>query len=418
MFCGSCMHDNTLSAALMDLGCDVQLIPLYTPIRTDENNVSIDRVFFGGINVFLQQKVPLFRYLPSFLDGWLNRPHLVDRVVSWSIGTNPQQLGPMTLSMLRGESGHQKKELVRLVNWLRQNVQPNIVNLTNILIAGCVPVIKKHLQVPVLVTLQGDDLFLESLPEPYKTQAMMEIRRLVADVDAFIVFSSYYADFMSDYLKIPRERLHIVRLGIKLEDFITRRDEPTEDRQPTVGYFARISPEKGLHVLVNAFLLLRKMRGTENVRLRVAGWLSERDGPYFRKQQQKLQQGGAADAFEYVGALDRKEKIKFFRGIDVLSVPTTYREPKGIFVLEALASGVPVVQPEHGAFPELITATGGGCLVQPEDPEDLANAFHRLFTDSPTRIGLGQLGRRKVQQMFTAEIMAQRTLEVYAQYLP
>ena len=417
MFCGSCMHDNTLSAALIELGCNVQLIPLYTPIRTDEKNVSIDRVFFGGINVFLQQKLPLFRYLPSFLDGWLNHPHLIDRIASWSMATNPQQLGPMTVSMLRGESGHQKKELVRLVSWLSRNVQPNIVNLTNILIAGCVPVIKKHLRVPVLVTLQGDDLFLESLPEPYKTQAMVEIRRLAVDIDAFIVFSRYYADFMSDYLQIPRERLHIVPLGIKLEDFITCIDKRSEDRQPTVGYFARISPEKGFHVLVDAFLLLRKMKGTENVHLRVAGWLGQRDGPFFQQQLQKLEREEGAEAFEYVGVLDRKEKIEFFRSIDVLSVPTTYREPKGIFVLEALASGVPVVEPEHGSFPELVAATGGGCLVQSEDAEDLARTLHRLLTDSPTRMQLGRLGRQKVLQMFTAEAMAKRTLAVYEQYL-
>ena len=147
---------------------------------------------------------------------------------------------------------------------------------------------------------------MESLPEPYKTQVMLEIRRLVADIDAFIVPSRYYADFMSDYFQIPRDRLHIVSLGIQLEDFKVR-DKPHEDRQPTVGYFARISPEKGFHVLVDAFLLLRKMKGTENVRSRVAGWLGQRENPFFQKQLQKLQREGGAHAFEYVGALDRKD---------------------------------------------------------------------------------------------------------------
>ena len=306
------MHDNTLSTALIELGCDVQLIPLYTPIRTDEENVSLDKVFLGGINVFLQQNVPVFRYLPSFLDGWLNRPSLIDRIASWSMGTNPQQLGPLTVSMLQGQSGNQKKEFVRLVKWLANNVRPNIVNLTNILIGGCVPVIKQHLRVPVLVTLQGDDLFVESLPEPYKTQAILEIRRLVTGIDGFIVFSKFYADFMSDHFHIPEKRIHIVPLGIKLEDFKTCINTLPENPQPTVGYFARICPEKGFHLLLDAFLLLRKMKGTEDVHLKVAGWLDRRDRPFFRRQLQKLQREGAVEAFEHVGVLDRKEKIDFF----------------------------------------------------------------------------------------------------------
>lgn len=194
-------------------------------------------------------------------------------------------------------------------------------------------------------------------------------------------------------------------------------DEPPQDRPPTVGYFARISPEKGLHVLVDAFLLLRKMKGTGDVQLRVAGWLGQRDGPFFQKQLRKLEREEGPEAFEYAGVLDRKEKIEFFRSIDVLSVPTAYREPKGIFVLEALASGVPVVEPEHGSFPELVAATGGGCLVQPGDAEDLARALHRLLTDSATRMQLGRLGRQKVLQMFTAQAMAKHTLAVYEQYL-
>lgn len=417
MFCGSCMHDNTLSTALIQLGCDVQLIPLYTPIRTDEKNVSLNKVFLGGINIFLQQNIPVFRYLPSFLDDWLNRPSLIDRVSTWSMRTNPQQLGLLTVSMLRGQSGNQKKEFLRLVKWLTNNVQPNIVNLTNILIGGCVKAIKEKLRVPILVTLQGDDLFIESLPEPYKTQAIHEIRRLVTDIDGFIVFSQFYADFISDYFQIPEKRIHIVPLGIKLEDFKTCIKRLPENRQPSVGYFARICPEKGFHVLLDAFLFLRKMKGTEDVHLKVAGWLGQRDRPFFQRQLQKLQREGAVEAFEHVGVLDRKEKIKFFQSIDVFSVPTTYQEPKAIFVLEALASGVPVVEPAHGTFPELVTTTGGGCLVQPGDTKELAHTLHRLLTDWQTRTQLGELGRQKVMQMFTAETMAKRTLDVYEQYL-
>src|ERR1043165_1330623 len=79
MYCGSCLHDNTLAAALLALGEDVLLVPTYTPLRTDEPNVSIDRVFFGGINVYLQEKSSLFRHTPWWMDRWLDHPALLEQ---------------------------------------------------------------------------------------------------------------------------------------------------------------------------------------------------------------------------------------------------------------------------------------------------------------------------------------------------
>lgn len=416
MFCGSCMRDNTLAAELLRLGCDVQLIPLYTPIRTDEENVSIDRVFLGGINVYLLQKFPLLGRLPGFLLRWLDNPRLIQGVSSWGMKTSGRELGDLALSVLRGEAGNQRAEVQRLVTWLAEHVRPQLVNLSNLLIAGCVPALRRQLGVPVLVTLQGDDLFLEELPDPYKAQALAEARRLASQVDGFFVFSRYYADFMSDYFQIPPERFHIVPMGLRLDDYISFDGHAAPQRPPTVGYFARLCPAKGLHLLVEAFLRLRRMPGTHDARLKVAGWLPPGDRRYVEAEFNKLRQNGLGDAFKYAGVLERPAKLEFLRSIDVLSVPTTYREPKGLFVLEALASGVPVVEPAHGALAELIQATGGGRLVRPNDPDDLARALNELLTDPVSRIELGRQGRANVLAEFTAARMATATLEVYRHY--
>tara|TARA_B100000949_G_scaffold72478_1_gene64662 strand:- start:86 stop:829 length:744 start_codon:yes stop_codon:yes gene_type:complete len=245
---------------------------------------------------------------------------------------------------------------------------------------------------------------------------MIEVRRLAAEVDGFITFSQHYADFMSDYLKISRNRIQVVPLGIRLEDFVKHSGNPKEKHPPTIGYFARICPEKGFHLLVEAFLLLRKMRGTEKARLKVGGWLAEKNTPFFQEQLQKLRQENDTGIFEYVGAPERREKVDFFREVDVCSVPTTYPESKGLFVLESLASGVPVVQPRHGSFPELIFATRGGYLFNPGDAEDLATNLNQLLTDSSTRTELGRRGQQKVVETFTAEAMARKTIDVYSQF--
>ena len=416
MFCGSCMRDNTLAAALSRLDCDVQLIPLYTPIRTDEEDVSIDRVFFGGINVYLQQSVPLFRYLPGFLVRWLDHPRLLGGAGRLGIKTSGRQLGSLAVSVLRGEHGRQRGEVFRLAEWLAEHVRPQLINLSNLLIAGCVPTLKRTLRTPVLVTLQGDDLFVDELPEPYQSQARHELRRLADEVDGFLVFSQYYAEFMADYLHVPLDRFHVVPMGIRLTDFELL--TPSADRRPpTIGYLARLCRAKGLHVLTDAYLRLRRMPGGEDARLHVAGWLPPTERAFARAEFDKLRRAGVGDGFRYLGELERPAKLDFLRSIDVLSVPTVYREPKGIFVLEALASGVPVVQPAHGAFPELLAATGGGRLVPPDDAEALARALHDLLLDHAGRIALGQAGRQRVLAEFGAERMAAATLEVYRRYL-
>src|SRR5437764_3331031 len=144
MICGSCMHDNTLARALIALGHDVQLIPLYTPIRTDEEDVSLHRVFYGGINMYLQQRSPLFRWLPKWLDRWLDQPWLINWAAGRSVKIEPQQVADLALSILRGAAGFQRKEVERLAEWLTGDLQPDIVVFSNILTAGCVPEIKRR----------------------------------------------------------------------------------------------------------------------------------------------------------------------------------------------------------------------------------------------------------------------------------
>src|ERR1043165_5443699 len=102
MFCGSCMRDNTLVAALQSAGHDALLIPTYTPIRTDEADVSQDRVFFGGIHVYLQEKVGLFRHTPWLADRLLDVPRLLRWVSRFAGRMKYSELGGLAVSMLKG----------------------------------------------------------------------------------------------------------------------------------------------------------------------------------------------------------------------------------------------------------------------------------------------------------------------------
>ncbi|MCI0458070.1 MAG: glycosyltransferase family 4 protein [Gemmataceae bacterium] len=416
MFCGSCLRDNTLVAALLAQGHDALLIPTYTPIRTDEPDMSQRRVFFGGINVYLQQKLSLFRHTPWMLDRVLDAPRLLRWVSRFAVKTQADELADLTISMLQGEHGHQSKEVAKLVDWLATEVRPDILNLTAALLSGIVPQIKRRLGTPVLCTLQGDDIFLEALPEPARSRALELIREHGRLIDGFLTTSAYYADFMTAYLGIPHARIHVIYPGLNLAGHGGPR-APRKDGTHTIGYFARICPEKGLHLLVEAFRILRQTPGTPPCRLHVAGWLGENNRSYFETLQRQMQEWGLAEGFAHQEAPDHASKVRFLQGLDVLSVPTTYREPKGLYVLEALANGVPVVQPRHGSFPELLEATGGGLLVNPQDPEDLARGLRQLLDNQGHREELGRKGKEVVFQRFHAARMAQETVAVYQQYL-
>lgn len=415
MFCGSCLHDNTLAAALVRQGHDALLIPTYTPLRTDELDVSCQRVFLGGINVYLQQKLRLFRHTPWFFDRLLDARPLLRWVGRFAVKTEAADLGDLTLSILEGEHGHQSKEVDKLITWLAEEVKPEVVHLTAALLSGLVHEMKRRLRVPVLCSLQGDDIFLESLPPSYRSRCLALVRVHCRQIDGFIATSAYYADFMADYLAIPRSRIHVVHPGLNLAGHGGPRSE--QQRPFTIGYFARICPEKGLHLLTEAFHLFKQMSGTEPCRLHVSGWLGGNQHAYFADIRHKLTGQGLDKHFQYVEAPDHASKVRFFHAIDVLSVPTTYREPKGLYVLEALANGVPVVQPRHGSFPELIEATGGGLLVAPDDPHDLARALRQLFDNSAHRDELGRKGKEAIHARFHAERMAAETAAIYAQYV-
>jgi len=409
MYCGSCLRDNTLATELLARGHDVILLPVYTPTRTDEPNVSNNKVFFGGISVYLEQYVPMFRHTPRWLDGLWDSKAMLKLASKRSLSVSPKMLGELTVSMLKGEGGYQRKEIEKMLDWLKSETPPDVVSLPYTLLISLAKPIKELLGAPICCTLQGEDLFLDGLHEPYRSESLALIRQNIEHVDAFIAVSQYYADFMTDYLQIPAEKIRFVPLGINLEGFSQR--EERASRPFTVGYFARIAPEKGLHVLVEAYRLLRKE--ISEARLEVAGYIAPEFQSYLRDCERSLEAAGLAAEFHYRGAVDRDQKIAFLKGLDVLCVPTTYAEPKGIFLLEAMACGVPVVQPRHGAFPEIIEKTGGGLLVEPENPESVAQGLLKINREPELARELSQNGFARVREYYDVGNMADSALEVY-----
>jgi glycosyltransferase involved in cell wall biosynthesis len=412
MYCGSCIRDNALAAELKSQGHDIILLPIYTPTLTDETNVSQEKVFFGGISVYLEQHSALFRKTPWLLDRLWDSKWALKLASKSSIPVNPKLLGEMTISMLRGEDGHQRKEIEKLTQWLRTEPPPDIVTLPNSLLIGLARPIHEATGRPVCCTLQGEDLFLSQLPEPYRSDSLELIRANIEHVDRFVAVSQYYADFMCSYLGIPTRKMEVVPLGINMKDY----DPGLRFRGNcfTVGYFARIAPEKGLHVLAETYLKLRRETEFSGATLEVAGYLAPEHREYLHSIEKQMNDAGLGHEFRYRGVLDRTHKIDFLRNLDVLSVPSTYGDAKGMFLLEAMANGVPVVQPRHGSFTEIVRNTGGGLLVDPDSTARLAEGILSLWKDRALLEELGRRGAAGVREHYSVTRMAARALDVYS----
>lgn len=408
MFCGSCMHDNTWARALIGAGCEATLLPTYTPLRLDEPNQSDRHVFLGGINIYLEHRVGLWGKLPRTLTRWLDAPAVINFASRFSTRYDASRLGDLTLAILAGDEGPQRREIDELARFVTRELKPDAIIFSNALLVGALRRLRRDFDGPIFCTLQGDDVFLDSLPESYRDRAIDAMSQRAREFDGFLVHTDFYREYIARYLRLPEDRFHRIPLSIDLTGHDGRPGE--RSGQPfTIGYFARIARPKGLHRLVEAFQLLHARR--PDARLRVGGFLGKPERAYFRDVHRAARSLG--DAFEYVGSPEtHREKVDFYRSLDVLSVPTEFLEPKGIYVLEALANGVPVVQPRHGAFPELIAATGGGCLVEPNDPQELADVLLELADDPERRDTLGATGQINVREQFAPPALAAATLQV------
>jgi glycosyltransferase involved in cell wall biosynthesis len=423
MYCGGCFRDNALVAALRKQGHEALMVPLYLPLTLDEPDQSEQiPIFYGGINVYLDQKSSLFRRAPRWLHQLLSARPLLHWASGRAAKTQAAEVGELLLSMLRGEEGQQARELTDLIAWLKTQRPPDAICISNALLAGMARRLKAELHAPVVCLLAGEDAFLDSLPEAVRQTAWQTLAERCVDVDLFLPPSRYFGDLMGRRLQLRPNQLALLPNGISLAGYPTpagagsataARAEPGP--APVLGYFARMCREKGLDRLVDAYLLLKKRNELANLRLHIGGGCGPSDEPLVEEQKRKLAAAGVNEHVRFFPNVTLAEKIAFYQGLTVFSVPAHYGEAFGLYVLEALAAGVPVVQPRHAGFPELIESTGGGLLCEPDNVPALADAIASLLHAPERRRQLGERGQQVVHQQFSNERMAENFVRILAQ---
>jgi glycosyltransferase involved in cell wall biosynthesis len=421
MYCGACQHDAALFTALTAAGHDLLAIPLYTPLRTDlPPHCAMSPIFMGGISLFLAQTFTMFRRLPPFIRRQLDRPALLRGISRLAIQTTPAKLGKMTVSMLAGAEGPHANEIERLVTFLRRDFPPDIINLGNVLLASLATPLRAALKVPIVATLQGEEAFIDGLPEPYRGQAMTYLRRHASSIDRFVSCSAEHVAALAAWLDMPRERFTVIPTGIDSGPFT--RPEPRaasiapapadeETSGPAVlGYLSSIRHEKGLDILIDALRQLVHEPGRP-VRLAIAGQILDRR--YWRTIQETITRHNLKSLVTFHGELNLSTKVQFLRACDLFVMPTRLHEQRALAAMEALAAGVPVVASRRGVLQELLDHTEGGVTFTPGDPAALAQAIQRLLADPHARRTHAANGPPAIARDYSPEALAQRTAAEY-----
>lgn len=410
-YCENCVRDNALVRALQAAGQDVRVAFMYLPPILDRlDDLSGAPIFYGGINAYLQQKSRFFRKTPRWFDRILDTRLFLRLAARRSASVRASGLGEMTLSVLRGAEGNQGKELDRLLAWLERMDRPDVVHLSSSLLLGIGVEIKKRLGVPIVCSLQDEDEYIDAMKEPFRSLCWKAMADGVPHVDAFVAVSRYFAEVMRRRLKIDPDRLHVVHIGVDPGPLAPPARSPNP---PVVGYLARLSESLGLDLLAEAFLKLKRTDRFRNLRLHLTGGRMADDQPFLDGMMRRFVEAEVEKDVKIFEEFDPAQRREFLASVSVLSVPSPKGVAFGTYLLESLAAGVPVVQPRVGSFPELVEATGGGVLYEPNTAETLARVLGELLADEPRRADLGRKGRESIERNFALKDMARSMLEVY-----
>lgn len=412
-YCGNCLRDSVYTKTLSQSGHEAITLPIYLPLTVYAcENVNADApVFYGAVNIYLKQNFRIFKNMPKWLENFFNSPAILKFAASKSGSTRASDLVDMTRSMLMGKDGQQKQELQELINFLKEHEKPDVVHLSNALLLGLAKEIKLQLNIPVVCSLQDEDVWIDPMPEKER-DAMWELMAEKAkDVDAFIGVSKHFSEIMKKKMKLTDEQLHTVHVGVDINRYKVH--EP-EFETPTIGFLSRMNHSNGFDLLIDAFIELKKNSEFKNIKLRVSGGKTADDNAFLNKQYKKLKRNGMLQDLEIREKFHDEALLNFFDGLTMLTVPVRGGEAFGLYQLEALASGIPIVQPEEGAFPEVVKLTQGGETYSPNEASALAAKWEELLSRPDKLKDFSKKGRKAIEEKFNTVVLTSLMIDIYS----
>jgi glycosyltransferase involved in cell wall biosynthesis len=412
-YCGNCLRDSKYVHALREMGHEVVKIPMYLPLFANEKEVNHIPVFYGAISIYLKQLYPFFEKAPKWFDNLLNTKPMLKMAAGMAGSTSAPGLSEMTISMLKGDQGKQHEELDRMIHWIKENYQPDVVHLSNALLSGLAPRIKDLLGVPVFCSLQDEDVWIDVMKPEFRQEAWDLMHENGKSINAFIGVSRFFSGLMKTRIRIPDEKLFTVHLGVDPSDY---EPIPVSEKPLNIGYISRLCEENGLGILVDAFIELRKKPGFEKVNLVLTGGSTGDDKNFLRKIRRKISSAGLTAAVDFHENFEEEGRKAFFRKVSIVTVPVLNGEAFGLYMLESMASGAPVVQPALGAFPEIIGETCGGIPYGPNEPATLADTWALVLKNPEQLNGMSRAAILGIRDHFNIFTHAQELVSVYQKF--
>lgn len=410
-YCGNCLRDSGYTKSLIKLGHDAMMLPIYLPL-TLEHGVEKDTnpIFYGAVNIYLKQNFKIFKKMPLWMENFFNSSVILRYAAKKAGSTRAEGLEEMTISMLMGKDGNQNTELQELIDFLKVHEKPDVVHLSNALLLGLAKQIREQLNVPVVCSLQDEDVWVDAMNDFYREKVWNLMSERGNDVDAFIAVSDYYAAEMKEKMKIPDEKMHIVPIGI--DSSIYKYSEPEKSPQ-VIGYISRMYEEHGFGLLIDAYIKLKQNPKFKDVLLKLSGGYTADDKKYVKKQFKKLKQAGLFNDVEIIENHLAESRYEFFNKLTILTVPVLKGEAFGTYQLESLACGIPIVQPALGAFPEIVEQTKGGVTFMPNTVDAMSEKWAEVLSDLHKIEEMSKLGKKSVEEKYSIDKISNQVLEIY-----
>lgn len=410
-YCGNCLRDSAFVGSLREAGHNAVIVPVYLPLAMNGNHDQEGiPVFYGAVSIYLKQQFSLLQKMPHWMEHLLNSSPILKFAARKAGSTRAHGLEELTESMLKGEEGFQRNELQELVTYLKDHEKPDVVHFSNALLLGMAKKIKEEVKVPVVCSLQDEDVWVDSMCGEYRDKIWQLLSEKGHDVDVFIAVSDFYARIMKEKLAIPVEKMHVVNIGINPD--LYQYTPPATD-PPAIGFLSRMCEENGLGILTDAFIRLKSDTRFKNVRLHLSGGMTGDDKPFVDSQMKKLHRNDLIEYVKIFPDFSLHGLREFFGSLSVLSVPVLKGEAFGLYQLEAMASGVPLVQPELGAFPEIIGITGGGVVYHPNNPDVLSATLAEVISDAENLKKMSKSGHKNVAEKFDCGKLTTKMIDIY-----
>ncbi|MDR2117982.1 MAG: glycosyltransferase family 4 protein [Tannerellaceae bacterium] len=369
-YCGNCFRDNQQANALRKAGLDVVVMPLYLPLK-DRSFLADAPLFFPATSFFLSQKYFKQKALPRWLERALGSGPALRLAASFSGTTSAEGLEQMTLSMIAGSDEVFERQSDALLEWIGGHGRPDVVHLSSSLISGVGRRIKEHTGLPVVCSLQDEEVWIDGLKKPWAEAAWEGIAANMLYIDSLTVSSEFYRR-VAERRFAPPPPVHVVYPGFDTERYASASYPP----DPTLGFFYRTNEANGLDILAGAFVQVKRSGRLPRLRLRIGGGSTSADRPFLRKVRRML--APFREDVDWCEGYRPEDHAAFYGSVSAVCVPIRFEESVGLYLCEAFAAGRPAIEPRTGSFPEI---TGeAGLLYEPNDSRRLAAAIEEMFT--------------------------------------